>query len=662
MEEKIIAQKSLVVIGNPNVGKSVIFNQLTGKYVTVSNYPGTTVDISRGIGSFGIAKEKYAVMDSPGINSLTPHSEDEQVARNLLLEEKPNLVVQIADAKNLRRALHLTFELGELGIPLILCLNMWDEARERGIRIDLGLLEKLLGIPVVATVAITGEGIGELKSRIPEAKIPLKKVKYSPEIEQFLKRTEENFLSEEKGKRGISLMLLAGDTTIYSFLRKKLKEEKFGRLVSFLKEEKDKFVRSPRPSTEERGSPSWLIFDFREREAIETIAQVQEVVGEIRPSLAGKLGTWTMRPFPGYLILLGVLFLMYEFIGVFAAGKVVNFLEENFFSGLINPFLIKIVELIFPLRFVQELLIGQYGIFTMALTYALAIVLPIVTAFFLFFGLLEDSGYLPRLSVMLDKAFRLMGLNGKAVLPMVLGLGCDTMAVLSARILDTKKERLIVSILLALAVPCSAQLGVILAMLAGLSWKATIIWLSVIIFFLFSVGWLSAKILPGATTPFLVEIPPIRRPSIGNILKKIQMRLVWYLKEAVPLFILGTFVLFLMDKVKLLSLIEYLFSPVVVHWVGLPLKTTQAFIVGFLRRDYGAAGLYTLAREGLLNPQQIVVSLVVITLFVPCLAQFLVTIRERGLKTAVMIFLFCIFIAFFAGGILNLILQWIKIL
>jgi ferrous iron transport protein B len=298
----------------------------------------------------------------------------------------------------------------------------------------------------------------------------------------------------------------------------------------------------------------------------------------------------------------------------------------------------------------------------MALTYALAIIFPIVTAFFLFFGLLEDSGYLPRLSVMLDRVFRLMGLNGKAVLPMVLGLGCDTMAVLSTRILDTKKERLIVSILLALVVPCSAQLGVILAMLGGLSWKATVIWLAVIIFFLFTVGWLAAKILPGITTPFLVEIPPIRRPSLSNILAKVKMRLVWYLKEAVPLFILGTLVLFLMNKFKILNLTKYLMSPVVVHWAGLPVKTTEAFIVGFLRRDYGAAGLYALAKEGLLNPQQIVVSLVVLTLFVPCLAQFLVTIRERGLKIAVLIFLFCIFIAFFAGGILNFILSWVKLL
>jgi ferrous iron transport protein B len=652
IEKKIIAEKKLVLIGNPNVGKSVIFNHLTGKYVTVSNYPGTTVDISRGIGSFGLGKEKYTVMDSPGVNSLHPHSEDEEVARNLLLEEKPDLVVQVADAKNLRRALHLTFELAELEIPVILGLNMHDEAKERGIRINIRLLEKLLGIPVVPTVAITGDGIGELKNRIPEAKIPNKKVRYSPEIEEFVKRIEIDFLSGERGNRGIGLMLLAGDMTLYPYLNKKLKKDKFDRLLTFLEEERKGFVHSP----------DWLVFNYREREAIEIISQVQEIVGKIYSSLAEKLGKWTMRPFPGYLILLAVIYLMYKFVGEFAAGTIVNFLEEKIFQQWINPFFTKIVVSTFPLKFIQEFLVGEYGIFTMALTYALAIIFPIVTAFFLFFGLLEDSGYLPRLSVMLDRVFRLMGLNGKAVLPMVLGLGCDTMAVLSARILDTKKERLIVSILLALAVPCSAQLGVILAMLGGLSWKATVIWLGVIIFFLVSVGWLSAKILPGITTPFFVEIPPIRRPSMSNILAKVKMRLVWYLKEAVPLFILGTLVLFLMNKLKILNLTKYLMSPVVVHWAGLPVKTTEAFIVGFLRRDYGAAGLYALAKEGLLNPQQIVVSLVIITLFVPCLAQFLVTIRERGLKTAAAIFFFTLFIAFFAGGLLNFILSWVKII
>lgn len=651
-EKKIVAEKSLVVLGNPNVGKSVIFNHLTGKYVTVSNYPGTTVDISRGVGTFGPGKEKYQVMDSPGINSLTSHSEDEEVARDLLLEEKIDLVVEIADAKNLRRALHLVFELAELKIPVLLCLNMWDEARERGIRIDLVRLEKLLGIPVVTTVAITGEGIGELKTRIPEARIPHLPVRYSLEIEEIIQKVQSEYLAKEKAARGIALMLLAGDETLYFYLEKKLAKQKVEELRTYLLEQRKRFFQAP----------GYLIFDFREGKIIEIIAEIMTEVGKLRSSWAERLGQWTMRPFPGYLILLGVLYLMYKFVGEFAAGTGVGFLEETIFGHYLNPFLTRLIEINIPFQFLVELLVGEYGLFTMAITYSLAIIFPIVTAFFLFFGLLEDSGYLPRLSVMLDRVFRLMGLNGKAVLPMVLGLGCNTMAILSTRILDTKKERLIVSILLALAVPCSAQLGVILAMLAGLSWKATALWLFVVVFFLLSVGYLSAKILPGASSPFLVEIPPIRRPSMANILAKVKMRLLWYLKEAVPLFILGTFILFVLDKVKLLSVIEYLASPVVVHWVGLPVKTTSSFIVGFLRRDYGAAGLYALAKEGILNPQQIVVSLVVITLFVPCIAQFFVTIRERGLKKAIGISLFCFFLAFFVGGILNFILNWIKII
>ncbi len=650
-EKKIIAGKKLVLLGNPNVGKSVIFNRLTGRYVMVSNYPGTTVDISSGFGLFGPGREKYVVIDSPGINSLTPHSEDEEVARNLLLEEKPDLVVQVADAKNLRRALHLTFELAELEIPVVLCLNMYDEARERGIRIDLRLLEKFLGIPVVATVAITGDGINELKSRTVEAKVPTRRVKYSPEIEGFVHHFEEAFLASEKGHRGISLMALADDTTIFSWINKKLKKDRFMQLEDLLQKERNRFIRSP----------AWLIFHFREQEATETIAQVQQIVGGLQPSLAEKFGSWTMRPFPGYLILLAVLFLMYKFVGEFAAGTGVDFLEGTIFGHYINPFLTTFIKSVVPITFFAELLVGEYGAITMALTYALAIILPIVTAFFLFFGILEDSGYLPRLCVLLDRVFRLMGLNGKAVLPMVLGLGCDTMATLSARILDTKKERLIVTVLLALAVPCSAQLGVILGMLAGLSWQVTALWLFVTVSILLIVGTIAAKIMPGVSTPFLIEIPPIRRPSLSNIFVKVKMRLIWYLKEAVPLFMLGTLVLFLMDKIKLLSLVENLFSPIVVHWTGLPAKTTPAFIIGFLRRDYGAAGLYALAKEGLLSPQQILISIVVITLFVPCLAQFLVTIRERGLKTASLIFVFCMFTAFFVGGLLNLGLNWIKI-
>jgi ferrous iron transport protein B len=303
--------------------------------------------------------------------------------------------------------------------------------------------------------------------------------------------------------------------------------------------------------------------------------------------------------------------------------------------------------------------VGEYGLFTMAVTYAFAIIFPIVTAFFLFFGLLEDSGYLPRLSVLSDRVFRVIGLNGRAVLPMVLGLGCGTMATLTARILDTKKERLLVSFLLTLAVPCSAQLGVVMAMLSGLSARAFILWFLIILFVLTTIGFFVSRLIPGQRSPFIQEIPPMRLLQIKNIFAKTIARLKWYLKEAVPLFILGTFILFISDKLGLLSWIERFLRPFIVTWLHLPKETTAAFIIGFLRRDYGAAGLYVLAKNGLLDKIQILVSLVVITLFVPCIAQFFVTVKERGLRMAVLISTFVFLFAFLAGGIISHILRYL---
>ncbi|HAW49332.1 TPA: ferrous iron transport protein B [bacterium] len=574
--------KTILLVGNPNVGKSVIFNKLTGKDVTVSNYPGTTVDISSGIGSF--EKEKYRVLDSPGMNSLISYSEDEEITKNLL-KERPDLVIQIGDAKNLRRALHLFFELTEIEMPMILCLNMSDEAKERGIRTDAGILEELLGIPVVATVAITGEGINNLKLRIKDARIP-----------------------------------------------KKIVTKKDGALA----------------------------FDIYEKEIDGIVSRVQKRVGEIKPFLADRLGNWAMKPFPGYVILIAVLCLMYIFLGKFAARICVGFLEE-LFEKYINPFLYQSITSIIPAPFIVDALSGEYGVFTMAIRYSFAIIFPIVFCFFVFFGILEDSGYLPRLCILLDKAFRLIGLNGKAVLPMVLGLGCGAMAVISTRILSTKKERLIAVLLLSLAIPCSAQLGIIFGILSGISFRALLIWLFVVIFLLILVGHFSEKVLSGAKTPFLLEVPPIRIPSVENILMKTRMRLVWYLREVIPFFVLATFILFLINRFNILSLIEWIFSPIVVNWLCLPARLAEVFIVGFLRRDYGAAGLYVLAKDGLLTPSQIVVSLVVLTLFVPCFAQFLVLNREVGIKKAFFIFFFTLSCSFFFGGILNFFLKIIRI-
>jgi ferrous iron transport protein B len=306
---------------------------------------------------------------------------------------------------------------------------------------------------------------------------------------------------------------------------------------------------------------------------------------------------------------------------------------------------------------VRDALVGQYGLVTMALTYSLAIVLPVVGTFFIFFGVLEDSGYLPRLAVMLNRVFRAMGLNGKAVLPMVLGLGCDTMATLTTRILPSRKERVLVTLLLALGVPCSAQLGVILAMLSSMSPAGTLLWAGVVAGTLVGVGWAASRLLPGRSADFLLEIPPLRWPQLSNILVKTAARTEWYLKEAVPLFVLGTLLLFALDALHALGAIQRVAEPLVVGLLDLPPEAASAFLVGFLRRDYGAAGFFALREAGKLDGIQAVVSLVVITLFVPCIANFFMMIKERGLRTALAMVAFIVPFAFAVGAVLNWVLR-----
>jgi ferrous iron transport protein B len=300
-------------------------------------------------------------------------------------------------------------------------------------------------------------------------------------------------------------------------------------------------------------------------------------------------------------------------------------------------------------------------VITMALSYGLALVLPIVTTFFIAFSILEDSGYLPRLAIMFNRAFRMMGLNGKAVLPMVLGLGCDTMATLSTRILETRKERIMVTLLLALGVPCSAQLGVILGMLGQVSATGALIWAGVVLSTMMLVGLLAAKLLPGERSDFILELPPLRLPRLDNILIKTLARLVWYLKEVLPLFIVGTLILFALDKTGALIIAEQVASPLVVGLLGLPTAATGAFLIGFLRRDYGAAGLFALALAGKLDHRQIIVSLIVITLFIPCIANVLMIIKEYGGRVAAGVALTAFPLAFLVGAVVNAALRIFQI-
>jgi len=639
----------ICLIGNPNVGKSAIFALLTGRYVTVSNYPGTTVEITKG--KMNIHKERFVVIDTPGVNSLVPMSEDEKVARDILLEEKITTVIQVTDTKNIKRALLLTLQLIEMGIPLVIDLNMKDEASHRGIEIREATLSEILGVEVVSTIAVQKKGVSSLKRAAVRPKVSNFKFFYTPDIEEYIAKIESLLPESNISKRSIALMILSGDITLKKWLLKNLSEDKIKEIESLRDKISEKYTL-----------PLSYIISRQRLKAVDEIVEKILIKTEIKKKgISSFLSEATTHPIWGIPFLVLVLYGMYEFVGRFGAGVLVDLIEEGIFGKYLNPWAEKIVTALIPLRFFQELLIGPYGVITMALTYAIAIILPITTTFFIAFAVLEDSGYLPRLAAMLNKIFRIMGLNGKAVLPMVLGLGCDTMATLTARILDTPKERLIVTLLLALGVPCSAQLGVILGMFGKQPIEAVLIWAATIVAVIIFVGFLSSKIIPGQRADFILELPPLRLPQFVNVFIKTQRRVEWYLKEAVPLFILGTLILFIADKIKVLPLTHKLASPVVVEVLGLPAKATEAFILGFLRRDYGAAGLFSLGEQGLLNTEQTVVSLVTITLFIPCIANLFMIIKERGLKTALKITAFIFPFSFLIGGVLHRVLLWLKI-
>lgn len=636
----------IILVGNPNVGKSVIFGVLTGKYVTVSNYPGTTVEVSRASSNFG--RKKYLIIDTPGTNSLIPQSEDEKVTRDILLEEKAEVVVQVADSKNMRRALSISLQLAEMGVPFILDLNMVDEARSRGIYIDDRMLSEILGVDIIPTVATRRQGINSLLKAISNPSKSEIKVNYGDKIERAVSEIAD-LIPEIPVSRSLAIMLLAGEHGIEKWF-----SIHFGTGIT------EKAVKIREGIGTGFSAPlSYLINKCRMAKVDEILKKVQTRDEKKRQnSISQSFGRWAMHPVWGIPILLMVLYITYKIVGEFGAGTCVDFLETVVFGEYINPVLTRVVYFFTENLVIRDLLIGEYGLFTMAITYAIAIVLPIVGFFFLIFGLMEDSGYMPRLAIMVNRLFKLIGLNGTAILPMVLGLGCATMATLTARILPSKKERIIVTLLLALAIPCSAQLGVIFGETSMISSTATIVWTGVIIFVIFLVGFFSSLVIPGKKSDFILETPPIRVPKFSNIAVKTFARLEWYLKEAVPLFMLGTLILFILDKAGALTMIEDAAAPLVVNLLGLPKDVAGAFVMGFLRRDYAAV---LVVKGGNLDPVQMLVALVTITLFVPCVANLFIMIKERGLKTAMIIVSFIFVFAFLFGGLFNFVLRFFEV-
>jgi ferrous iron transport protein B len=638
--------RKVILVGNPNVGKSALFNRLTGTYVTVSNYPGTTVSVSGG--KCKVDNIDFFLEDTPGMYSLLPITEEEQVARDILLSGGSDLVLHVIDAKNLKRMLPLTLQLIEAELPVVLVLNMIDEANHLGIRIDTTELQSELGIPVITTSALSGKGVEELKKTLTNSRQINKslKIDYDTSIEEAIVNLIP-LMSKSCGlsKRSQALLLIQNDQEIDELI--KTNQGDSNRLIeATLSDLKEKLNESA----------SYKISMALHHQASKIYKTVFfNPITKVR-FIAERFSRLTMNPFTGVPILLLVLYFgLYKFVGEFGAGTLVDFLEGDIFETYVNPWVNGFILNYIPWQPIRELIGMEYGIITLGIRYAIAIILPIVGTFFVAFSIIEDSGYLPRLAMLVDRLFKRIGLNGRAVIPMTLGFGCDTMATMVTRTLETKRERVIATLLLALAIPCSAQLGVILGMMAQEPY-AMGVWSGFILLVFLLIGFLSAKILPGERPNFYMEVPPLRLPRPSAVLTKTYTRMQWYFVEILPLFIIASILIWVGKITNTFDLVVSGLSNVM-SWIGLPSEAAVAFLFGFFRRDYGAAGLYDLQKAGLLTGNQLAVAAITLTLFVPCIAQFLIMKKERGLKTAATIGLFIFPFAFLVGGLVNGLLE-----
>jgi ferrous iron transport protein B len=465
-------------------------------------------------------------------------------------------------------------------------------------------------------------------------------------IEIALERIEAMLKADYAfSKRAIGLLMLQRDSDIEALVRE-TEPDSFDKIMDLV-QKTEKHHNHPL---------DFVITRWRQLEVSDIVKHVTQPVERTKTSFRERLSQVTMNPLTGIPILLLVLYWgLYKFVGEFGAGTVVDFLERVVFTKHVNPFISKLVESAMPWTVLRDLLIGDYGLITLGIRYAVGIVLPIVAVFFIAFSVIEDSGYLPRLAMLIDRVFKRIGLSGRAVIPMVLGFGCDTMATMVTRTLPTKRERLIATMLLALAVPCSAQLGVIMALLHGRR-LALLIWAGVISLVFLFVGHLTAKILPGERPTFYMEVPPLRFPKVSNVLVKTYSRVRWYFKEILPLFIFASLLIWVGQITRLFDLaVAVLKAPV--KLIGLPPEAARIFLFGFFRRDYGAAGLYDLNKTGILSGVQLVVACVALTLFLPCIAQLLMNVKERGIKTGLAISLFVLVFSFSVAFVVNLLLS-----
>ncbi len=604
--------RTVVLAGNPNVGKSVFFTALTGVYREVSNYAGTTVDVR--CARLG----RDTLIDTPGVYGVGSSNEEERVARDVILSA--DVVINVVDAVHLARDLFLTVQLIEMGLPMVIALNMMDEAVRCGITIDISRLSRLLGVPVIAASGTLGVGIEEVRRSIDSAS--------RGRIDEYMRALLDDVTENGIAQRD-ALLRLEEDGAM--FCRRCGGCGKVG--LGHSKPKAHSFREA--------------IYAHRRRRAD---AVCDEVVTSrsLRLSLGTRLGRWTVAPCLGMVILVCVLAVLYLFIGVLVAQDVVD-VTEGLFRDLYEPSVRALIVQYFPAdTFLFALLVGEYGLFTMTVTYLFGLILPLVSGSYLALAVLEDSGYLPRIAALVDRLMNIIGLNGRAVIPFILGFGCTTMATTASRLMGSERERTIVTVLLGMTIPCSAQLGIIAALMATLPPIYIAVYVGAMVVVFGVVGKMLCHLLGGRTSDLFIDLPPLRLPQAKNVLGKVTMRTAHFLKEATLVFAGGAVFITILEETGGLSLLSAMFAPVTEGVLHLPRETASIFLMGMVRRDLAAAGLTDIV----LTDSELTVALVVITLFVPCIATVLMMVKERGRKEGILIWLASLVIAFLVGGLL----------
>lgn len=642
----------VVLAGNPNVGKSLIFNYLSGVYVDVSNFPGTTVAITKG--SF----KDYNIYDTPGIYGVSSFNDEETVASEIILEA--DVVINVVNALYLERDLFLTLQLIEMGKKVSIVLNFADELKKRNIKIDAKQLSDLLGVEVITTSAVKKSGFDQLEYAILNARIG----KQNESLHKILHN-----LLDRVGSQAEALLVAEGDEHI---------SKKHG-------------VNPGSPDDRE-----FIYIDRRNR--VNEIVSFVEVEDTSRGRFFNLFGRLAVNPITGIPILLVLLSIIFFLIGDVVSQRIVGFTENTIgkryfeyytkllvseyasvditvdllddndkvetskFYSLPNGFdhipaskheFVDVSRLpnaethfYFHNHFIR-LLFGEFGVITMTITYLLFLLLPLVISFYLAMAMLEDSGYLPRLATMLDRTLNRIGLNGRAVIPILLGFGCVTMATITTRLLGTDKEKSIANAILQFTIPCSAQLAVITVLLSGTGPVPIIIYVVVIFTVLITISTLMNKLIKGQASPLLIDLPIMRFPKFDNIFKKTFFRTYGFMKEAYVWFFVGALFIGLLEISGLLLLFQDLLAPLTTGWLKLPKETANAFVMGMVRRDFGAAGLFAIP----LSSMQITVAIITITLFVPCIASLMVMLKERGIKEGLIVWFSAWILAFFVGGL-----------